>query len=75
MLKIVAAAGVAMGLMAIPAEAAKVFKTTIVNPPGPGYVVKKTVVNVPVRRTLRAVVVNPPGPHNAYVRRVVVTRR
>lgn len=76
MLKSIAIAGLAVGLMAAPAQAAKVVKTTIVNPPGPGFVVKKTVVNVvPVRRSVRAVVVNPPGPRNTVVRRVVVTRR
>jgi len=78
MLKSIALAGLTVGLMTVPAQAAKVVKTTIVNPPGPGFVVKKTVVDVvavPVHRPLRAVVVNPPGPRKTVVRRVVVTRR
>ena len=79
MLKFAALAGVATVLMAVPAQAHKVVKTKVINPPGPGIVVKKTVVQpVPVvrgRASIRTVIVNPPGPKNTTVRRVVVTKR
>jgi|GEM_PF-4429377 len=45
MLKSAALAGLAIGLMTVPAQAAKVVKTTMVNPPGPkDKIVRRVVV-------------------------------